>query len=50
MITRLSAQIVKELLSMLRDPKSRMTLIGPPLLQLFIFSFAATPRCQKAGD
>jgi ABC-2 type transport system permease protein len=39
---RLRAQIVKELLSVLRDPRSRFVLIGPPLLQLFIFSFAAT--------
>lgn len=39
---RLSALIVKELLSYLRDPKSRMTLIGPPIMQLLIFSFAAT--------
>ncbi len=42
MITRLAAQIVKELLSLLRDPRSRFVLIGPPLIQLFIFSFAAT--------
>jgi ABC-2 type transport system permease protein len=42
MITRLSAQIIKELLSLLRDPKSRLTLVVPPLLQLFIFSFAVT--------
>lgn len=39
---RLAAQIVKELLSYLRDPRSRVILIGPPLTQLFIFSFAAT--------
>jgi len=39
---RLRAQIVKELLSVLRDPKSRFVLIGPPLFQLLIFSFAAT--------
>ncbi len=42
MIERLKAQIIKELLSFLRDPKSRVTLIVPPLLQLFVFSFAAT--------
>jgi ABC-2 type transport system permease protein len=42
MISRLAAQIVKELLSLLRDPRSRFVLIGPPLVQLFIFSFAAT--------
>jgi len=42
MMARLAAQIVKELLSLFRDPKSRMMLIGPPLMQLFIFSFAIT--------
>lgn len=40
--SRLSSLIVKELLSYLRDPKSRITLIVPPLIQLLIFSFAAT--------
>ncbi|MDD1650018.1 MAG: ABC transporter permease [Methylococcaceae bacterium] len=39
---RLLAQIRKELLSLLRDPKSRFVLIGPPLMQLLVFSFAAT--------
>jgi len=39
---RLTALTVKELLSYLRDPKSRITLIGPPLMQLLVFSFAAT--------
>jgi len=42
MLTRLAAQIVKELLSVLRDPRSRLVLVGPPLAQLFIFAFAAT--------
>ncbi len=41
-MTRLKAQIIKELLSLLRDPKSRIVLIAPPLMQLLIFSFAAT--------
>ncbi len=39
---RLAAQVVKELLCNLRDPQTRLALIGPPLLQLFILSFAAT--------
>jgi ABC-2 type transport system permease protein len=42
MMPRLAAQIVKELLSLLRDPRSRLILIGPPLAQLFVFAFAAT--------
>ncbi len=36
------ALIVKELLAVLRDPKSRMVLIGPPLIQLMVFGYAAT--------
>lgn len=41
-LPRLKAQIVKELLSVLRDPKSRAAIILPPIMQLLIFSFAAT--------
>jgi ABC-2 type transport system permease protein len=36
------ALIVKELLAVLRDNKSRMVLIGPPLIQLIVFGYAAT--------
>ena len=36
------ALIVKELLTILRDKKSRMVLIGPPLIQLMVFGYAAT--------
>ncbi|SNR75562.1 ABC-2 type transport system permease protein [Humidesulfovibrio mexicanus] len=39
---RVRALVVKELLAVLRDRKSRMVLILPPLLQLTIFAFAAT--------
>jgi ABC-2 type transport system permease protein len=39
---RLRALIVKELLAVLRDPRGRFILIGPPLLQMFLFSYAAT--------
>jgi ABC-2 type transport system permease protein len=42
MWTRLRALILKELLVVLRDPRGRLILIVPPLLQLFVFSFAAT--------
>ena len=41
-LIRLRAQIVKELLCLLRDPKSRAIMIGPPLIQLLLFSFAIT--------
>lgn len=40
--TRLSALIVKELLAVLRDPKGRAILIVPPIVQLLVFSYAAT--------
>jgi len=39
---RLRALIVKEFLAILRDPRGRVILIVPPLVQLLIFSFAAT--------
>ncbi|MBW7947016.1 MAG: ABC transporter permease, partial [Sphingomonadaceae bacterium] len=39
---RLKAIIVKELWAILRDPRARITLIVPPLLQLFLFGFAST--------
>lgn len=39
---RLRAMIVKEIWSLLRDPKARIVLVLPPLIQLFIFTFATT--------
>ena len=39
---RLKAMIVKELWAVLRDPRARITLIVPPLLQLILFGFAST--------
>lgn len=41
-LTRLLALIVKEFLALLKDPKSRTVLIGPPLIQLIVFGYAAT--------
>ena len=42
MIRRILALMYKEFLAVWRDKKSRFVLITPPLLQLFIYSFAAT--------
>lgn len=42
MWTRLRALIIKELLAVLRDPRARLILIGPPIIQLLVFSYAAT--------
>lgn len=39
---RLVAIIVKELWAILRDPRSRISLIVPPLIQLLIFGYAST--------
>lgn len=36
------ALIIKEVLALWRDPKTRITLIVPPIVQLFIFTYAAT--------
>lgn len=47
MISRLRALIIKELLAILRDKKSRMILIVPPLIQLCIFTFAATQEVKN---
>ncbi len=39
---RIKALIIKEILAVWRDKKSRIVLIAPPLIQLIIFSHAAT--------
>jgi ABC-2 type transport system permease protein len=36
------ALIVKELLAVLKDPRSRLVLVVPPLVQLIVFGYAAT--------
>jgi len=40
--TRLHALFIKELLSVLRDPRSRMVVFAPPIIQLLVFASAAT--------
>ncbi len=39
---KLVALIIKELLSAFRDPRTRMAFIIPPLIQVFLYSYAAT--------
>src|SRR5215469_2793667 len=46
-LQRLLAIIRKELITMLRDPRARYSLILPPILQLFIFSSAATMEVKN---
>jgi ABC-2 type transport system permease protein len=47
MLQRLLAIVRKELITMLRDPRARLSLIIPPILQLFIFSSAATMEVKN---
>jgi len=46
---RITALIVKELLTLFRDPTGRIILIGPPILQLLIFAFAATLEVKNVS-
>ena len=47
MFIRLFNLIVKEFLASLRDPKARTLLIGPPVIQIFIFSYAITQEVKN---
>jgi ABC-2 type transport system permease protein len=47
MWNRIKALIIKETLAVLRDPRNRIALIAPPLLQLFVFSFTATQEVKN---
>jgi ABC-2 type transport system permease protein len=42
MWTRLKALIIKELLAAFRDPMAGIALVLPPIVQLFLFAYAAT--------
>lgn len=39
---RLLALVRKEFLALLKDPRSRFVIIGPPVVQLLVFGYAAT--------
>ena len=41
-LLRILALTRKELLAVLKDPRSRLSLLGPPILQCLIFGYAAT--------
>lgn len=47
MFNRIRFLIVKEFFAILRDPKGRTILIVPPLIQMLIFSFAATQEVKN---
>lgn len=41
-LQRIFALVVKEFLAIAKDPKSRFVVIGPPIIQFFVFGYAAT--------
>jgi ABC-2 type transport system permease protein len=43
---QIRALVVKELLAVWKDPRSRFVLIGPPIIQLMVFGYAATYDLQ----
>ena len=42
MIGRIFALVIKEFITLLKDKRARFVLIGPPLVQLMVFGYAAT--------
>jgi ABC-2 type transport system permease protein len=42
MLRRIIALMIKEIIAIVVDPKSRIVLIGPPIIQLMVFGYAAT--------
>ena len=42
MLGRLKQMLIKELIQVVRDRRTRFILIGPPILQMLIFGYAAT--------
>lgn len=42
MLSRIFALVIKEFLALLKDKRSRIVLIAPPLIQMIIFGYAAT--------
>ena len=42
LLRRILALVMKEFMVILRDPRSRFVVIGPPLIQFFFFGYAAT--------
>lgn len=41
-LQRIIALVVKEFLAITKDPKSRFVVVGPPIIQFFVFGYAAT--------
>ena len=41
-LVRIGTLVIKEFLAIVKDPKSRFVVIGPPIIQFFVFGYAAT--------
>jgi len=41
-LERIKRMVVKEFIQTLRDPRTRFVLIGPPIIQMMVFGYAAT--------
>jgi ABC-2 type transport system permease protein len=46
---KMQALIIKEFIAIWQDKRSRMALIAPPLIQFFVFTFAATLDVQNVS-
>jgi ABC-2 type transport system permease protein len=46
---RIRSLIVKELLAVWRDPKARFILLGPPVIEMLIFAYAATQEVKNVS-
>jgi ABC-2 type transport system permease protein len=44
---RIRTLIIKELLAVWRDPKARFILLGPPVIEMLIFAYAATQEVKN---
>jgi ABC-2 type transport system permease protein len=47
MFLRIRSLVVKEFLALVRDPRGRFILIVPPLVQMLVFTFAATQEVKN---
>jgi ABC-2 type transport system permease protein len=48
-IRRVEYMLRKEFIQTLRDPHTRFLLIGPPVIQMFVFGYAATLEVKHVG-
>jgi ABC-2 type transport system permease protein len=49
MFLRLYNLVIKEFLAALRDPKARALLMGPPIIQILVFSYAITQEVKNVN-